>query len=198
MSKYAIGKESEDADLPNKLGLTNSNDINQEEFVGFTIAEQLAIDALNDETLFTLDYLYMLHASALGHLYDFAGKLRTVNMSKDEFAFPAAQFLPETMAEFEVTFLQKINDVRVHDEEELLNKLAEMHAELLYIHPFREGNGRIARLLTRLIYLAKTGKFLKFEKINEGTNFVRYVAGIQQAAANDYSIMRGLFAELET
>ncbi len=198
MSKYDINNKSEDGALPNKLDLTDENSINQEEFVGFASSEQEAIDELNEETLFTLDYLYQLHEDALGHLYEFAGCLRTVNMSKENFAFPSAQFLTNNMTEFQNNFLTKINSGGWNDNTELLDVLAEMHAELLYIHPFREGNGRTARVFTRIIYLAKTGRELSFEKINEKGNFKKYVAGVQQAACEEYSIMKELFRALDS
>ena len=97
MDRYYIdGQEA--ADLPNKLGLTDQDEINQEEFIGFAIARQQAIDALSEEIVFDLEYLYALHWHALGHLYDIAGHVRTVNTSKGDFMFPAARFLPVRFA----------------------------------------------------------------------------------------------------
>ena len=87
MNRYHIdGKQA--LDLPNKLGLTDVAEINQQEFVGFSNARQNAIDNLNAETLFDLEYVCSLHLDALGHLYDIAGQVCRVNTSKGGFMFP--------------------------------------------------------------------------------------------------------------
>lgn len=182
--------------LPNKLGLTDIEKINEEELVGFTQAEHDAIDALQPDTIFTLEYLYDLHQKALGHLYDFAGRLRTVDMSKDGFAFPAATFLPANIGTFEQKYLQPLKEPWT-DNDSLQKYAAALHAELLYLHPFREGNGRVIRLFTKLILLAKTGREVHFDRINQGDNFNRYVAAVQQAAEGRYDLMEDLFTEMQ-
>lgn len=183
--------------LPNKLGLTDAEAINREELVGFAQAEHDAIDALQSDTVFSLDYLYDLHRKALGGLYDFAGNLRTVNMSKDGFAFPAAGFLPVNLQEFEKNYLEPIRRSDEWDDEALRDHVAALHAELLYIHPFREGNGRIVRLFTKLILLARRGKELRFENLAGEKNIQRYIEAVQQAATGEHSLMRALFREMQ-
>lgn len=182
--------------LPNKLGLSDPGAINEEEAAGFLRAEHDAIDALSEETMFSVEYLYDLHRSALGHLYDFAGRLRTVNMSKGGFMFAPSQFLPQTLAAFADQYLVPVNAREWASTPMLLDHLAEMHAELLYIHPFREGNGRIIRLFTRLIYIAKTSDDLDFHIVAEARNFERYITAVQQASRKEYNLMKELFREL--
>src|SRR3989338_3616161 len=99
----------EDELLPNKLGLTDPDAINEEEAAGFLRAEHAAIDDLSAKTGFSMRYLNDLHVRALGHLYDFAGRLRTVNMSKSGFMFAPAHVLPQTVQTFEREFLEPIN-----------------------------------------------------------------------------------------
>lgn len=195
MDRYYIdGQEA--ADLPKKLGLSDVAAINQEEFIGFSHARLSAIDRLDDETVFDLQYLYTLHREALEHLYDIAGEVRTVNTSKDGFLFPAAAFLSDALQTFAATHLTPLNDNAWPDKVVFVDLLAAMHAELLYLHPFREGNGRVVRLFTELIYIAKTGKELDLEGLNEGNNFRRYVQAVQQAAGSEYTLMQQLFREL--
>jgi cell filamentation protein len=195
MDRYAVGA-SEGEQLPNRLGLTDKDAINSEEAVGFLRAERAAIDALSTDTLFSLQYLYALHREALGALYDFAGRLRTVNMSKNGFMFVAAGFLPETLATLEHEYLEPLSTREWDNESLLLDHLAAMHAELLYVHPFREGNGRVARLFAKLIFLAKTGNELNFELITKGNNFDRYIGAVQHAANSNYAPMQQLFREM--
>ena len=182
--------------LPNKLSLRDRGAIDEEEVAGFLRAELNEIDALSSDTVFSLDYLYGLHREALGHLYDFAGRLRTVDMSKSGFMFAASRFLPQTMGVFEREYLDALNAREWDDVVPLMENLAELHAELLYIHPFREGNGRVIRLCTKLIFLAKTGDELDFELITKDNNFARYVAAVQQASIKEYDLMKELFREM--
>lgn len=188
---------SENEVIANKLGLTDPDRINEEEAAGFANARNAAIDALGADTVFSLQFLYDLHRAALGELYDFAGRLRTVNMEKGEFMFAAAHVLPQTMHIFEKDYLDPINTREWENDDALRGFLAEMHAELLYIHPFRDGNGRVARLFTSLIFLAKRGKELDFEVITRGNNLARYIAAVQQAANKEYSLMKELFREAQ-
>lgn len=79
--------------LPNALGLTSKEAIEKEEAKGFVRAAIRLGNELTDETIFDVGYINNLHHLALGHLYEFAGRYRTVNMSKGGFTFPAAMFL---------------------------------------------------------------------------------------------------------
>ncbi len=91
-----------------------------------------------------------MHDLWLGGIYSFAGKYRTVNMSKAGFPFSAAERIPALMDMFEKNFLSKFTPCHFLDIEEIIYALAIVHVELVIIHPFREGNGRTARLLTAI------------------------------------------------
>src|SRR5690554_6684953 len=102
--KYRTPK-SEDEILPNKLELTDPVIIAEEEYRGFLRAEIKFESELNIITLFDWKFISSIHKVAFNHMYEFAGELRTVNMSKGGFTFPTAKFLPEIIHEFEVEFL---------------------------------------------------------------------------------------------
>ena len=124
---------------------------------------------------------------ALAHLYSFAGKLRDVNMSKGGFPFSAAKFLPQTMLEFEKEILSHLPNI-YNTEELLIKDIAIVHGELLFIHPFREGNGRTARLIANIMARKAGYKGLDFEKIGE-KEFKDYVIAVQNCSNKDYSKM---------
>jgi cell filamentation protein len=145
--------------------------------------------------VFDLSYLYLLHKNSLGHLYSFAGKLRIVNMSKGNFAFPPASFLPQAMKDFEIEFLNPLKENSL-DEIGLLKKLAHLHAELLFIHPFREGNGRTIRMFTNMIYLSKTGRELDFKILEYSLE--TYILAVQQAGSKQYDLMEELFLKMSS
>lgn len=196
INKYTVSdSEAEGEVLPNLLNLTTTGEIAESEFLGFVYAEQKAIDELSDDTVFDVLYLYKLHKDALEHLYSFAGKLRTVNMSKGNFTFAPASFLLQTTKDFEEEFLSTLKE-KSTDETILLQNLARMHAELLFIHPFREGNGRTIRMFTNLIYLSKTGKELDFKILED--NLETYIKAVQQANQREYDLMEKLFLEMSS
>ena len=186
--KYHIPETEKDMEiLPNLLNITDKVNLIKSEIEGFYKAKIILINELQSDTVFDLKYIFGIHELALKHLYKFAGKLRTVNISKEGFLFPAAKFLPEILDKFERKILLKLPP-EYNSRDELIKDIAIVHAELLFIHPFREGNGRLARMLADLMALKQEYDLLKFYKINRN-NFRDYVIAVQKAADKDYSYM---------
>jgi cell filamentation protein len=192
--KYYTPK-SEDEILPNKLGLKDPRKIAEEEYRGFLRAEIKFESELDDISQFNWEIISLIHKTAFEHLYEFAGQLRQVNISKGGFMFPAAKFLPSAVEEFEKQFLTPLPD-SFEDYEQLINHVAPLHAELLFIHPFREGNGRIARLFADLIALKSGFDRFNFEKITE-KRMPEYIGTVQAAANKNYEPMIQLFRSLK-
>lgn len=187
--KYKVDpNEDEHEVLPNKLGLTELAKLEKEEARGFIDASVALTLELSSNTKFDTKYILKLHKMALSHLYTFAGKLRTVNISKGGFMFPAAQFLPNSMDEFQKDILDKLKDV-YDTEQELIEAIAKVHGELLYIHPFREGNGRTARLLANLMAYKAGRDRLKFEKLDNTEMFNKYIDAVQKVGLKQYQPM---------
>ncbi len=191
--KYRIPKDEGEI-LQNKFGFTELKELEQSEFEGFLFAYKVLFNELNEETKFNLKYILRMHELALGHLYSFAGKFRNVNISKGGFLFPPAKFLNETMNEFEKNILLPLNS-EYNSEEQLITAIARVHAELLFIHPFREGNGRTVRLLANLMAAKAGHKLLALENFRK-EKFDDYVNAIQQAAKADYSLMKKIIRSL--
>jgi len=189
--------DSQNEALPNLLGLESTEEISKSEFEGFLKAEILLTESLTRQTEFTVDYILNLHKLALAHLYSFAGKFRDVNLSKGGFPFAAAKFLPESMATFEKEILLKLPST-YSDKAELIQDIAKVHGELLFIHPFREGNGRTARVLANLMCRKEGYGSLQFDKIGK-EQFEGYIRAVQKSAEKDYSQMtefiRSIFPE---
>ncbi len=173
--------------LPNLLGLTKPDEINASEFEGFLKAEIYLTEHLTGRTKFNSAYILKIHKLALSHLYSFAGQLRNINLSKGGFTFAASKFLPETMVAFEEQILSGLPGT-YKSEEKLIEDIAIVHAELLFIHPFREGNGRTARLLANLMCRKAGYEALKFERVGK-KEFEKYVSAVQNCAKRDYSLM---------
>lgn len=173
--------------LPNLLDLKKVKEVNESEFEGFLKAEIYFTEHLSPRTKFNKVFILKIHKMALAHLYSFAGKLRDVNMSKGGFPFAAAKFLPETMSAFEKDILSALPN-KYESREQLIKDIAIVHGELLFIHPFREGNGRTARLLANLMSRKAGYDGLKFEKVGK-KEFEKYVVAVQSCANKEYDKM---------
>lgn len=158
------------------------------EFEGFLRTEIQLSESLTSRTKFNVSYILKMHKLSLNHLYSFAGKYRDVNISKGGFTFPASRFLPQTMEEFEIQILFRLPN-KYHSKDELIEDIAKVHGELLFIHPFREGNGRTARMLANLMARKQGYDSLKFELIKE-REFDKYVSAVQSAADKNYKKMQ--------
>jgi cell filamentation protein len=180
--------------LPNLLGLTSVKQVNEAEFEGFLKAEIYFTERLNSRTKFNKAFILKIHKMSLEHLYSFAGKLRDVNLSKGGFPFAAAKFLPETMLAFENEILSNLPN-KYDSSEQLIKDIAIVHGELLFIHPFREGNGRTARLLANLMSRKAGFESLQFEKIGK-KEFEKYVIAVQRCVNKDYSNMEELIRSI--
>jgi cell filamentation protein len=179
--------DSQNETLPNLLNLESAEDISKSEFEGFLKAEILLTESLTSQTKFTVDYILKLHKLALEHLYSFAGKFRDVNLSKGGFPFAAAKFLPESLAAFEKELLSTLPNT-YSDKDDLIQDIAKVHGELLFIHPFREGNGRTARVLANLMCRKEGYGSLQFDKIGE-KEFEGYVQAVQKSTEKEYGKM---------
>src|SRR5699024_1347194 len=176
--KYHTPKSGDEV-LPNNLGLSDPDKIAEEEYRGFLRAEIEFESQLDQISTFDWTLICSIHKTALHHLYEFAGELRQVNLSKGGFLFPAARFLPSIVAEFEEEFLKLLPKV-FEDYQHLVKHVAPLHAELLFIHPFREGNGRTSRLFADLIALRSGLERFHFEKISE-KKMPKYISAVQAA-----------------
>ena len=88
-----------------------------------------------------------MHESWLGTVYGWAGKYRQVTISKGGFTFALPKSIPQLMTDFEKNELSRFTPCTFEEREKQVQALAIVHTELLLIHPFREGNGRVSRLL---------------------------------------------------
>ena len=188
MNRYSTNGEEGEL-LPNLLGLTNEEAIHNAEFEGFLMAEILFTENLTAKTKFTVKYICDIHRTALKELYSFAGHFRSVNISKGGFVFPAGRFIPDNMRIFEDEILSQLPDY-YPNQQALIKDIATVHGELLFIHPFREGNGRTSRILANLMARKQGYPGLNFRRIN----FDEYIIAVQQVARKDYSKMEKIIA----
>ncbi len=99
--------------------------------------------------------LQQIHAYLFGGLYDFAGQIRTKNISKNGFKFAVAQYLKSTLSQIEQ--MPENNFVQIVDK----------YIEMNIAHPFMEGNGRSARIWLDLIFKKRFKKCVDWSKISK-------------------------------
>lgn len=141
---------------------------------------------------FTAADICGIHKIWLGGIYEWAGRYRQVNVSKGNFHFAAAAQIPKLMDAFENGPLRESTPCGVHTLEEITMALAVVHTELVLIHPFREGNGRVARLLSILMGLQAGLPPLDFSGILSRRK-KDYIAAVQAGMGHDYKPMGKIF-----
>lgn len=133
--------------LRNKLGIQSVDDMNGLELrLLHQLYEEVLIKRLPDRPL-TVEDLKSWHRRWLGNVFDWAGHERSVNMGKDGFMFAASAQIPRLLAQFEHACLARWTPCHDMDAGMLAQAIAVTHVEFILIHPFREGNGRLSRLL---------------------------------------------------
>lgn len=139
--------------LKNLPGIRSKRAMDALEAVRLEDATDWAIRHVNPNQQFTAADICQWHKQWLGEVYPWAGKYRQVNISKGSFVFAMAAQVPRLMKEFERDVLACYTPCVFDDLERALEALAITHCELVLIHPFRDGNGRLSRLLSQLMAL---------------------------------------------
>lgn len=195
MSKYDIGGSqgryqsgSNDQVLENMLGIIEPADMDEAELV---LLEKLYQDVLFDhlpQSVITIDEIKIWHRHWLGNVYEWAGIERSVNMSKDGFQFAAAAQIPQLLDKLEKEFLQQYTPCNSFDEEQAIEAIAIVHVEFILIHPFRDGNGRLSRLLADV--MAVQAGFQPLDYSYWDDNKSEYFAAIAQGMSMNYEPMK--------
>ncbi len=118
----------------------------------YTLFESNLIDEIE---IGTTKGLQQIHAYLFGGLYDFAGQIRTKNISKGGYRFVYAQHLNAT--------LNDIDQMPQHSFDEIIEKYVAMNKA----HPFMEGNGRSARIWLDLMLKKELAKCVDWSKIGK-------------------------------
>ena len=143
--------------LENKLGITDSTELFR---VEEKISKLKAIKLFDNKVIDNLkvgsfESLAFIHKYLFDEIYDFAGEIRTVNIAKGNFRFAPVMYLKSA--------LEHIDNMPQSNFDEIVEKYVEMNVA----HPFREGNGRSARIWLDLILKKELGQVVDWSKIDK-------------------------------
>ena len=160
--------------LKNKLGLTDSAELAREEE---RISKKKAVALFENGVIDTLpagkfSTLQMIHKYLFEDIYDFAGKLRTVNLAKGNFRFAPLMYLEAALA--------NIDKMPQSTFDEIIEKYVEMNIA----HPFREGNGRSTRIWLDHILKTEIGKVVDWSKVDKED----YLLAMERSPIKDVEI----------
>lgn len=160
--------------LENKLGIDNSSELAREEE---KISKKKAVELFENGTLDTLEAgsfssLQFIHKYLFEDIYDFAGQLRTVNLAKGNFRFAPVMYLKNA--------LDSIDNMPQSNFDEIIEKYVEMNIA----HPFREGNGRSARIWLDLILKKELQQVVDWSKVDKED----YLLAMERSPIRDIEI----------
>lgn len=160
--------------LENKLGITSSAELaTQEERLSKKRALELfesgMLDKLEPGTFKTLQ---VIHKQLFMDIYDFAGKVRSVNIAKGGFRFVPAMYLLDALKQIE------------RMPQSTFNEIIEKYVEMNVAHPFREGNGRSTRIWLDLILKKELQMVIDWSKVNKED----YLSAMERSPIKDLEI----------
>ena len=167
----------------NKLGITDSPTLAREEerISKKSAARLFEQKLLNNMSSGTWTTLQDIHKVLFQDIYDFAGELRTVNISKGNFRFVPVMYLSEAV--------KTIESMPQNSFDEIVEKYVEMNVA----HPFREGNGRSMRLWLNHMLCVELQKTIDWSQIDMET----YLSAMERSPVNDLEI-KAVLAEALT
>ena len=178
--------------LRNLLGIKSKREMDRLEAQELKRTEDVLFRTYDQGHRFTASDICHMHKVWLGKVYGWAGNYRQVKLSKGNFSFAFPAQVPQLMKSFEQGPLRRYTPCRVKSREQIVKALAEIHAELVLIHPFREGNGRIARLLATLMALQAGLPPLDFSPIH-GKRRDQYFVAVRAGVGQNYEPMEEIF-----
>ena len=160
--------------LENKLGITSSPELAEAEE---RISKKKALELFENGILDTLEAgtfsaLKAIHKYLFDEIYDFAGKVRTVNITKGSFRFAPLIYLKAA--------LKNIDKMPQSTFDEIVEKYVEMNVA----HPFREGNGRSTRIWLDLIFKKELGKVVDWSRVDKND----YLLAMERSPIKDIEI----------
>lgn len=160
--------------LENKLSITDSTELARiEEKISKKRAVQLFENGyLDNYEAGTFQMLAAIHKYLFDEIYDFAGKVRTVNIAKGNFRFAPVMYLQAA-----IEHVEKMP-------QSTFDEIVEKYVEMNIAHPFREGNGRSTRIWLDFILKKELGMVVDWSKVDKED----YLLAMERSPIKDIEI----------
>ena len=160
--------------LQNKLGINDQMELAkaEEKITKIKALKLFETGTLDSFEVGTFKGLAQIHKYLYEDVYEFAGKIRTENISKSNFRFASAMYLQEA--------LKQIDKMPQSNFEEIIEKYIEMNIA----HPFREGNGRCTRIWLDMILKKEIKKVIDWAKVDK----VDYLLAMERSPIKNIEI----------
>jgi cell filamentation protein len=160
--------------LENLLGITDSVELAR---VEERISKRKAVNLFETGVLDTLQAgsfyaLTEIHRVLFGDIYDFAGKIRTVNVAKGNFRFTPVMYLEVALKNIEAM------------PQSTFDEIIEKYVEMNVAHPFREGNGRSTRIWLDAILKKELRLVVDWSHVNKDD----YLLAMERSPVKDMEI----------
>ena len=169
----------------NIQGLTDLNEIYAQEALGIIRAEEFIID-LETDVVFDVSLILKIHRIAFHHLYEWAGKWRNqrtnIGIEKEKIPYSITEYAEQ------VEYFKN----HIHSNEELINCISYAHHRFTFIHPFNNGNGRTARLITDLLSMLNGYQPINLYVKEDGSDREKYKAALKAADKYDDTYLKEL------
>ncbi len=157
-----------------KFEITNISELEKTEE---KISKKRAVELFDKNILDTLEVgkfssLCKIHEYLFGEIYDFAGKIRLVNIAKNDFRFAPVMYLENSL-----DFIDKMPQSN-------FDEIVEKYVEMNVAHPFREGNGRSMRIWLDLIFKKQLSMVIDWSKVDKDD----YLLAMQRSPIKDIEI----------
>lgn len=160
--------------LQNKLGITDSAELAriEEKISKKKAVELFESDELKKYRAGTFEMLAFIHRYLFSEIYDFAGKMREVNLAKGNFRFAPVMYLKAAVENVEKM------------PQSTFDEIVEKYVEMNIAHPFREGNGRSTRIWLDLILKKELNRVIDWSLVDKDD----YLLAMERGQVRDIEI----------
>lgn len=179
--------------LVNLLDLADHEQLQLAEEDALVQAYERLINEVRVDTPLTSAFIRQVHAAIFDRIYAWAGRWRTVTISKPGITWPPPAFLAQSMDTFEREVLRRYSPRSLAEDDDFCRAVAEIQGEFLVVHPFREGNARTIKLVTDLLAVQTGRPLLAYDRTSAGRD--EYILAAGQAFRKNYLPLERLIRE---